>query len=254
MLEQLDVQPGHRVLEIGTATGINAALLAELVGPTGTVLTLEIDNDLAAAARAGLAATGYPQVEVICADGADGYPAGAPSHRIIITAGAWDLTSAWWQQLAVGGRIVVPLRLHSSGLTRSIAFDLTQPGLMVSNSAQVCGFVPMRGTTAHAERTLQLTDDVVLYLDAADIADEATLGQALNYPAHEHWTGVTLGDHEPVEHLDKLATQTAKLLHRWNRERPTQPVITASPAGTPDDQLSPGTHIDRPHTRLTIVW
>jgi hypothetical protein len=53
---------------------------------------------------------------------------------------------------------------------------------------------------------------------------------------------------------DNFATRTANLLHRWNRERPTQPVITASPAGTPDDQLSPGTHIDRPHTRLTIAW
>jgi protein-L-isoaspartate(D-aspartate) O-methyltransferase len=321
MLEQLDVQPGHRVLEIGAATGINAALLAELVGPTGTVVTLEIDDDLAAAARAGLAAAGYHQVEVICADGADGYPPGAPYDRIIVTAGAWDVASAWWQQLVVGGRIVVPLRLHSSDLTRSIAFDLTQPDRMVSSSAQVCGFVPMRGATAHAGRSFQLTDDVVLHFDAADIKDEAALGQALRYPAHEHWTGVTIGDREPVEHLDlwlattssrfarlsagaaarenalvnpalrwagaalydggtlaylvlrphssestelgviahgpdsdKLATQTAKLLHRWNRERPTQPVITAYPADTPDDQLSPRTHIDRPHTRLTIAW
>ncbi|MGH3771047.1 MAG: methyltransferase, FxLD system, partial [Pseudonocardiaceae bacterium] len=308
-------------LEIGTATGINAALLAELVGPTGKVLTIEIDDDLAAGARAGLTAAGYHQVEVICAEGADGHPAGAPYDRIIVTAGAWDLASAWWQQLVVGGRIVVPLCLHSSGLTRSIAFDLKQPGRMVSRSAPVCGFVPMRGTTAHAGRSVQLTDDVVLQLDAADIVDEAALGQALTYPAHEHWTGVTIGDREPVEHLDlwlatissrfarlsvgaaaresalvnpalrwagaalygggtlgylvlrphssestelgviahgpdsdKFAIHTANLLHRWNRERPTQPVITAYPADTPDDQLSPRTHIDRRHARLAIAW
>lgn len=123
--------------------------------------------------------------------------------------------SAWWWQLVVGGRIVVPLRLHSSGLTRSIAFDLTRSDRMVSSSAQVCGFVPMRGATAHAERCLQLADDVVLYLDAADIAVKAALGQALSYSAHEYWTGVTIGDREPVEHLDLwLATTSSSPLRR----------------------------------------
>ncbi len=142
MLEQFHVQPGHRVLEIGAATGINAALLAELVGPTGTVVTIELDDDLAAAARASLTATGYDQVEVICGDGALGHPTRAPYDRIIVTAGAWDLVSAWWQQLAVGSRLVVPLRLHGSGLTRSIAFDLAEPGRMVSTSAAVADSCP----------------------------------------------------------------------------------------------------------------
>lgn len=75
MLEQLQAHPGHRVLEIGTATGINAALLAELVGSAGQVVTVEIDDDLADGARTALAAAGYPQVEVICGDGAHGHPA-----------------------------------------------------------------------------------------------------------------------------------------------------------------------------------
>ncbi len=211
MLEQLDVQPGHRVLEIGAATGIDVALLAELVGPTGEVVTIEIDGALAAGARAGLAAAGYHHVEVSCADGADGHPACAPYDRIIVTAGAWDLVSPWWQQLAVGGRMVVPLRLHGSGLTRSIAFDIQQPGRMVSSSARVCGFVAMRGAAAHTERSLQLTDDIVLHLDAADLGDEARLGQTLTHPAHEYWTGVQIRTGEPVEHLDLwLATTTPR--------------------------------------------
>ncbi len=210
MLEQLDIQPGHRVLEIGAATGINAALLAELVGPTGEVVTIEIDDDLAAGAHAGLTAAGYHQVEVICADGAHGHPATAPYDRIIVTAGAWDLAPAWWQQLVIGGRLVVPLRLHGSGLTRAIAFDLHQPGRMVSTSAQVCGFVPMRGAAAHAERSVRLADDVVLHLDAGDLADEAALGRALTYPAREQWSGVQIRDDQPVEHLDLwLATTTS---------------------------------------------
>ncbi|MGH3980411.1 MAG: hypothetical protein ACRDRZ_15625 [Pseudonocardiaceae bacterium] len=89
MLELLDVRPGHRVLEIGAATGINAALLAELAGPTGEVVTIDVDDDLATGARAGLAAAGYHQVEVIYGDGALGHPTRAPYHRITVTAGAW---------------------------------------------------------------------------------------------------------------------------------------------------------------------
>lgn len=202
MLEQLDVAPGHRVLEIGAATGVNAALLGELVGPTGSVVTIELDDDLADGAREKLTLTGYDQVEVICGDGALGYPARAPYDRIIVTAGAWDLPSAWWQQLAVGGRLVVPLRLHGSGLTRSIAFDLEEPGRMVSASTAVCGFVPLRGAAEMGERHVRLADDVILKLDGDDLPDEAAPAHTLTHPAHEQWTGLRVRHDEPAEHLD----------------------------------------------------
>ncbi|MGH3889311.1 MAG: methyltransferase, FxLD system, partial [Pseudonocardiaceae bacterium] len=203
MLEQLDARPGMRVLEIGTATGTNAALLAELVGPTGKVVTIEIDDDLAAGARAALAAAGYHQVEVICADGAVGHPVHAPYDRIIVTAEAWDLPAPWWQQLGVGGRLVVPLSLHRSGLARSVALDLHHGDRIIGNSALVCGFVPMSGSAvARARRSLQLVADVVLNLDASDPVDERALQQVLACPAHEHWTGVVISGDEPVEHLD----------------------------------------------------
>ena len=93
MLEQLDARPGHRILEIGTGTGINAALLAELAGPGGHVTTIDIDEDIVTAARRNLDAAGYRhQVTVLCADGADGDPGGGTAYdRIIATAGAWDL-------------------------------------------------------------------------------------------------------------------------------------------------------------------
>ncbi|MEV8509701.1 methyltransferase, FxLD system [Actinoplanes sp. NPDC051475] len=210
MLEQLDVRPGHRVLEIGAATGINAALLAELVGPTGSVVTIELDEDLADGARASLLRAGYDHaVQVICGDGALGHPNRAPYDRIIVTAGSWDLVHAWWQQLAPGGRLVVPLRLHGSGLTRVIAFDLADPDRLISTSAYVCGFVPLRGASETIEAHVRLGEHVVFHVEAADHADQAALTHTLTLPAHEQWTGIQTADVDPVEHLDLwLATHT----------------------------------------------
>ncbi|WP_285702103.1 methyltransferase, FxLD system [Actinomadura sp. NBRC 104412] len=207
MLEQLDLQPGHRVLEIGAATGINAALLAELTGPSGAVATVEIDSELAARARTALTAAGYDQVQVVCGDGAFGHPDLAPYDRIIVTAGAWDIPAAWWQQLTPHGRMVVPLRLHGSGLTRSIAFHRHADTLLISDSVKVCGFVPLRGASDSAAHTIQLADDITLNL-AANTGSRA-LGRALTHPAHQIWTGIMIGDTDPVEHLDLwLATST----------------------------------------------
>ncbi|MGH3289619.1 MAG: protein-L-isoaspartate O-methyltransferase family protein, partial [Streptosporangiaceae bacterium] len=89
MAEQLDLAPGHRVLEIGTGSGYNAGVLAHIVGPGGSVVTVDIDPDLVAQAQEGLRAAGYPTVRVGCADGGFGDPGGAPFDRIIVTAGAW---------------------------------------------------------------------------------------------------------------------------------------------------------------------
>src|SRR5881275_954707 len=78
MLDQLDVHPGHNVLEIGAGTGYNAALLAHLVGPTGQVTTIDIDPEITAKARHNLDATDYGQVNVATRDGALGDPDHAP--------------------------------------------------------------------------------------------------------------------------------------------------------------------------------
>ncbi|MGH3885395.1 MAG: methyltransferase domain-containing protein [Pseudonocardiaceae bacterium] len=102
--------PGHRVLEIGAGTGYNAALLAHLVGPAGKVTTVDIDSKVVRGARECLAAAGYRGVSVVCGDGEFGYSDHAPYDRIVVTAGAWDLPPAWVDQLAAGGRLVVPLR------------------------------------------------------------------------------------------------------------------------------------------------
>ncbi|MFY1597339.1 methyltransferase, FxLD system [Micromonospora sp. WMMD737] len=203
MLEQLDAQPGHRVLEIGAATGINAALLAELTTPDGKVVTIELDQDLADGARAGLARAGYDTVEVIHGDGALGYPNTTPYDRIIVTAGAWDISAAWWDQLADDGRIVVPLRVHESGLTRCFAFDRTAAHQLTSTTTPlVCGFVPMRGTAEHTDHHVRLDTDVALKLDAADQPDRTALSRALSHPRRERWTGIEVADADPIGHLD----------------------------------------------------
>src|SRR5579862_9177404 len=74
MLEQLDLLPGHRVLEIGTGSGYNAALMSSITGPEGTVTTVDIDAELVERARASLEAAGFPDVSVLCADGGYGDP------------------------------------------------------------------------------------------------------------------------------------------------------------------------------------
>ena len=120
MLEQAEIEPGMRVLEIGSG-GYNAALIQELVGAAGTVVSVDIDPDIVERACTCLKAAGYDRVEVVLADAENGVPEQAPYDRIIATAGAWDIPPAWVEQLSEVGRIVVPLRVR--GRTRTIAFE-----------------------------------------------------------------------------------------------------------------------------------
>jgi protein-L-isoaspartate O-methyltransferase len=123
MLEALDVESGARVLEIGTGTGYNAALLAELVGPRGQVLTVDVDGELVSAARRNLAATGYQdRVDVLLADGATALAAAGSVDRVIATAAVQlgRLPYAWVAQTRPGGTVLTPMRaeLASGPLVR----------------------------------------------------------------------------------------------------------------------------------------
>ncbi len=150
MLSQLGLGQGHRVLEIGAGTGYNAALIAQIVGPAGRVLSLDIDADLVADARRNLAAAGFAAVEVRHADGALGAPDAAPFDRIIVTAGAWDLLPAWRQQLAPAGRIVVPVTVLP-GVMLSLALE-RRGQVWEAVSARPCSFVLLRGAEPHPSR------------------------------------------------------------------------------------------------------
>ncbi|HEY4026919.1 MAG TPA: methyltransferase domain-containing protein [Candidatus Dormibacteraeota bacterium] len=143
MLQLLQLLPGHRVLEIGAGTGYNAALVAHLVGRGGHVVTIDIEPDLVQQARANLAEAGVQGVEVVQGDGAAGWPAGAPFDRVIVTAGAHDLSPAWVDQLTEDGRIVLPLGL-ARPLQLCVALVRQARGL-VSTELCPCGFMPLRG-------------------------------------------------------------------------------------------------------------
>jgi protein-L-isoaspartate(D-aspartate) O-methyltransferase len=118
-------------------------------------VSIEYDGELAAHAAAHLARAGYPDVQVVTGDGVLGHAHAAAYDRIIVTADATDITSAWLDQLARAGRIAVPIRLHGSGLTRALGMRRTEDHTMVSDSAQVCGFVAMRGRSEQAEQAEQ---------------------------------------------------------------------------------------------------
>jgi protein-L-isoaspartate(D-aspartate) O-methyltransferase len=111
MLEALHPRAGNRVLEVGTGTGYNAALLAELVRPGG-VVSVEICRETAELARRGLEAASVRGVVVVEGDGALGHADLAPYDGIIVTAGSWDIAKAWVDQLKAGGRLVLPLAIR----------------------------------------------------------------------------------------------------------------------------------------------
>ncbi|MGH3772997.1 MAG: methyltransferase domain-containing protein [Pseudonocardiaceae bacterium] len=136
MLTALDAQPGMRVLEIGTGTGYNAALLAHRLG-TGNVTSIEIDSQVADHARDALSAAGYPVI-VITGDGARGYPPHAPYDRIIATAAVRQVPYAWVAQTRPGGSILTPwgTPYHNGALVRlTVNGDGTAEGRIVGDVA-----------------------------------------------------------------------------------------------------------------------
>ncbi|MDI6871819.1 MAG: hypothetical protein QME79_10790 [Bacillota bacterium] len=111
MLEEAEVRRGMKVLEIGTASGYNAALLAELAGDPSLVYTIEIDPRLAAQARRNLEAAGYGEVNVRTGDGTRGWPDGAPYDRVVVTAEATDLSRELLGQLDPDGLLLTPFAI-----------------------------------------------------------------------------------------------------------------------------------------------
>ncbi|MFC4114284.1 methyltransferase, FxLD system [Nonomuraea zeae] len=220
MLEQAEVKPGMRVLEVGSM-GYNAALLAELVGPAGHVISVDIDGDIVERARAHLAAAGYDRVEVVHADAEYGVPASAPYDRIIVTVASPDIPPAWLAQLAIKGRIVVPLQLK--GVTRSIAFDRGGVGL-ISRSYRPCRFVPMQGDGACKDQRLTIDTCVCLNIEDAEHSIDVN---ALHSPPMESWPGAVFDLPDELE-LFLLTNSPRMTLLRASPERVNEGLVNAS--------------------------
>ena len=138
MTEQLGVQKQHRVLEIGTGSGYQAAVLSRLAQE---VMSIERFRTLADTARQRLAALGYDNVSVVVGDGFAGMPDRAPYDRIIITAAAEAIPGELLEQLAMGGVMVLPLGPHD-GAQRIVKLTKTKDGVEREDLIAV-RFVPL---------------------------------------------------------------------------------------------------------------
>ncbi|MBB2943274.1 protein-L-isoaspartate(D-aspartate) O-methyltransferase [Actinoplanes lutulentus] len=214
MLEQAQVERGMNVLEVGSG-GYNAALLAELVGPSGQVTSVDIDSGITARAGACLHKTGYDQVRVITADATKLLPGQSPFDRIIVTTAACDIAPAWIDELTPFGRIVVPLRF--AGITRVIAFDRNRGSrALFAHSYRLGSFVTMQGCAE--ERLIPLTRDVALRVDSQHTPEFhlPALRHAIHEPPIEQWAGTA---HDLPDELQLFLLTNAQ---------PQMPILQAS--------------------------
>ncbi len=139
MTEQLDVQPHHRVLEVGTGSGYQAAVLSRLAKE---VITVERYRTLADAARIRLQSLGYRNVTVVVGDGLAGVAEHAPYDRILVTAAAEVVPEPLVEQLAEQGIMVLPLGPHG-GIQRIVKLTKEEGGAIKRQNLIGVRFVPL---------------------------------------------------------------------------------------------------------------
>jgi len=141
MTESLRLRPGERVLEVGTGSGYQAAVLAEI---TPHVFSIEILEPLATRAQASLRALGYESVVCRISDGYQGWPEEAPFDAIIVTAAPDHLPPALIEQLAPGGRLCIPVGKQSAG-QELLLVEKDAAGEVTERLLDLVRFVPMTG-------------------------------------------------------------------------------------------------------------
>jgi protein-L-isoaspartate(D-aspartate) O-methyltransferase len=137
MLETLALSSEDKVLEVGTGSGYLTALLAELAS---TVVSIERHGALADSARELLSRMGYANIRVIAGDGTRGFPQLAPYDAIIVSAAAPELPRALVEQLAEGGRMIIPVGWEDSQQLQLIE---KRDGQLRTSLRELCRFVPL---------------------------------------------------------------------------------------------------------------
>ncbi len=140
MTEALDLHGREKVLEIGTGSGYQTAILAELAG---SVISIERHGQLSLGAQRILERLGYRNVRLVIGDGTRGLPAEAPFDRIIVTAGATELPPALVEQLAEGGILVIPVGAEHAQMLQAIR---KEHGALHVTELSGCRFVPLVGS------------------------------------------------------------------------------------------------------------
>ncbi|WP_414169154.1 methyltransferase, FxLD system [Streptoverticillium reticulum] len=201
MLREAALRAGDTALEIGS-NGPNAALMQEVVGPDGRIITMDIDPFVVERTARFLPAAGYDRVCVVLGDGEHGAPGFTDNgslDAIIVTAQAPDIPPVWIASLVEGGRLVVPLTIH--GYSWAIAFEKRGHEL-VSRSYTVCGFVPMQGAGAQVEDVTSLRGgEIRVRFPEGGTAEAEQLTRALEAPRLERRTGVTMPGNTPFDKL-----------------------------------------------------
>lgn len=142
MTELLDVRKNQKVLEIGSGSGWQAAILARLVGEKGKIYTVEINKELAGFARKNIAKLGIKNVEIICKDGSIGLPEKAPFDRIIVTAASPSVEHLL-EQLKTNGKLVAPV--GSMDVQKIVLYRKERNKVEKIESSGYFVFVPLRG-------------------------------------------------------------------------------------------------------------
>ncbi|MGH3800702.1 MAG: methyltransferase domain-containing protein [Pseudonocardiaceae bacterium] len=203
MLEALDVADGHRVLEIGTGSGYNTALLCERLGGE-RVTSVDIDPELVELATERLAANGYTPT-LTAADGVGGYPPGAPYNRIIVSCSVPAIPPAWLEQAVPGAVIVVDVRGQLGGTVVRLTVD--DSGVATGRFLPFgSSFMPLRHTPdippseviwePEGERVESLTD-----VDPTLLHTDGLLGFVAQWHLPEVSRGPLTEDCEPGIHL-----------------------------------------------------
>jgi protein-L-isoaspartate(D-aspartate) O-methyltransferase len=191
MLQLIDLSPGMQVLEIGTGTGYNAALLAELSGEPSHVFTIEYQQSVAEKAMQHLQDEGYGAIHVTQGDGFKGVAEGAPFDRLVATVGCSDISPHWLKQLSPDGMMLIPLNHGFSDPLTRLTPDPKDPTRAVGEIVERSAFMRIQGLLKWGNpwRSFSIRGLSAEPLWVLPLPDHLEVSDPLHHPVAEnnHW-------------------------------------------------------------------